>query len=219
MPDTAFVAAAKENAIRIHEQELRTQSALYNGSRYMVPEYDREQHPYFSSEDWITGTVYYDGEYFREVPLMYDLYNGALIAEHFPSGHPIQLVDEKVHFFEIHDHHFEKIHNESVGNSLPATDFYDILHSGKTKLVARRQKLRRQEIEDLSIDTFYEERNRYFVLKNDVFFPVKTKASLLKILSDRKRELKRFLKDEKTKAIRSREDVLTSIAAYYDSLE
>ena len=217
--DTAFIATAKQNAITLHEKELRTQSGLYNGSKYVAPDYDRDLHPYFSSEDWITGTVYYDGEYFTDVSLMYDLYNAALIAEHFPSGHPIQLIEEKVRSFNIDGHHFEKIENEVVGNSLPATDFYDVLHPGKTRLVARRQKLRRQEIEDLSVETFFDEKTRYFVFKNDVFFPVKNRAALLKILSDKKRGLKKFLKDNKALRLQSKEELLRRLAEHYDSIE
>ena len=217
--DTAFIATAKQNAIAAYEKELRTQSSLYNGSRYVAPDYDRDLHPYFSSEDWITGTVYYDGEYFRDVSLMYDLYSAVLIAEHFPSGHPIQLIDEKVQSFDIDGHHFEKIDNKAFGNSLPATGFYDVLHPGKTRLIARRQKVRRQEIEDLSVETFFDERTRYFVLKNDVFFPVKNKASLLKILSDKKRGLKKFLKDNKALRFQPKEELLRKIAEHYDSRE
>jgi hypothetical protein len=217
--DTAFIATAKRNAIASYEKEMRTQSGLYNGSKYVAPDYDRDLHPYFSSEDWITGSVHYDGEYFTDVSLMYDLYNAALIAEHFPSGHPIQLIEDKVQSFDIDGHHFQKIHNEVFGNSLPATGFYDVLHPGKTKLIARRQKVRRQEIEDLAVETFFDARTRYFVLKNDVFFPVKNKGSLLKILSDRKRRLKKFLKDNKALRLQHKEDLLKGIAAHYDSLE
>ena len=217
--DTAFVAAAKEYAIRLHDTELRSQSALYNGRKYIPPVYEPESHPYFSLDDWITGAVYYDGEYFENVYLMFDLYKEAVVAEHFPSGHAIQLVGDKVQYFEIDGHRFEKIHNDSVGNSLPSTGFYDVLHPGTTKVVARRLKIRREEIRDMYVSTFYEEKNRYFVLKNDVFFPVRNKASLLKILADRRRALKRFLKDQKIKFSQNKELALITIAQYYDSLE
>lgn len=217
--DTAFVAAAKEYAISLHDTRLRSQSALYNGSKYIPPEYEPESHPYFSQDDWITGAVYYDEEYFGNVSLMYDLYNAALIAEHFPSGHAIQLVGDKVQYFDIDGHHFEKIHNDSVGNSLPSTGFYDVLYPGTTKVVARRLKIRREEIRDMSFNTFYEEKNRYFVFRNSVFFPVKNKASLLKILADRRRAVKRFVKEQKIRFSPNKEPALITIAEYYDSLE
>ena len=217
--DTAFVAAAKEYASSLHDTELRSQSALYNGSKYIPPEYEPESHPYFSLDDWITGAVYYDAEYFGNVSLMYDLYKAALIAEHFPSGHAIQLVGDKVQYFEIDGHHFERIHNDSVGNSLPSTGFYDVLYPGTTKVVARRLKIRREEIRDMSLNIFYDEKNRYFVMKNGVFFPVKNKVSLLKILADRRRSVKRFAKEQKIKFSQNKELALIAIAKYYDSLE
>ena len=217
--DSSFIAAAKEYAITLHDTELRSQSALYNGRKYIPPEYEPESHPYFALDDWITGSVYYDGEYFGDVSLMYDLYKAALIAEHFPSGHAIQLVGDKVQYFEINGHHFEKIYNDSVGNSLPSTGLYDVLYPGTTKVVARRVKKRREEIRDMSLNIFYEEKNRYFVFKNGVFFSVRNKASLLKILADRRRALKRFAKEQKIKFSQNKELALITMAGYYDSLE
>lgn len=217
--DTAFASAARRNALNLHGKALGSQSPIYNGSRYATPKQTFEQHPYFSSEDWITGAVHYDGEYFTDVPLMYDLLSDALITEHLPSGHAIQLVPGKLESFSVAGHRFEKVVNDSVSNSLPRTGFYDVLYGGHTKVVASRQKFLREKIEVRVITVTYEERNRYFILRDGEFFPVRSKGSVLKILDNRRQELKRFLKREKIIFSDNRELALKRLAEHYDNVK
>jgi hypothetical protein len=215
--DTTFISAAVKNTIQRYQQAIGVQAKLNNGSKYLPPEQDVDEHPYFLSEDWIMGDVHYDDELFTGVPLMYDLYTGQLVTEHSASGHAIQLIFEKVRRFTIQDHVFEKIDNETVNNSLPETGFYDILYAGDTKVVSRRQKLQSEEIYSTYIEVSYDEKYRYFLFKNGIFFPVKNRASVLKLLSDEKQSLKRYLKTNKIKFSENREFALKSMAAFYDS--
>lgn len=217
--DVSFLAAAKRNAINHYHQALAAQARLYNGSKYRAPEHTLEEHPYFLSEDWIMGSVHYDGDLFENVPLMLDLSQGALVTEHYPSGHPIQLVYGKLQGFSIAGHNFEKIENENVGNSLPTSGFYEVLYAGPTRLVARRQKQEHEQIVSTEIQRSYEERNRYFLFKNGVFFKVKSKRSVRKLLTDKKQEVKRFFKQHKALFYPDREKMLKMTAEYYDSLK
>jgi hypothetical protein len=121
--DTSFSNVARKNAVALYEHALRSQSRLYNGSKYVAPNHTLEEHPFFSSDDWLVGAAFYDGEYFENIALMYDLHNGALITEHLPSGQPIQLVSEKLKYFSIGRHYFERIENDSVSNPLPRSGF------------------------------------------------------------------------------------------------
>lgn len=217
--DTAFVMTAQQNALQLYENALRAQSRLNNGSRYVAPEYNTEQHPWFASDDWVIGSVFYDGKYFKNVPLMYDMFGGVIVTEHFPSGHPIQLVNEKLQHFTLADHHFERITRESVANSLPATGFYDVLYPGETKVIVRRQKQLNKSIVSTRVETSFEERNRYFLMRNGVFFPVKSKGSVLKLMSDRKGELKQLLKQKRMRYADDRELALATLAAHYDTIK
>jgi len=217
--DSTFSSAAIQNTINIYKKAIGAQARLYNGSKYQPPQYSFEEHPFFLSEDWISGDVYYDGEYFQQVPLMYDLYNGHLITEHISSGHSIQLVREKLQSFILAEHHFEKIEQDGKTNSLPQSGFYDVLYGGETKVIVGRQKVKREKIESTTIEMFYDERNRYYILKNGVFFPVKSKSSALKVLGDKKPELKKFLKKQGVSFSRQRELVLKELAGFYDSIK
>ena len=217
--DTTFITVAVQNAVKLYRNALGAQARLYNGSKYDAPDHTLEQHPYFFSEDWLEGDVFYDGEYFAKIPIMFDLHNRQLITEHHPSGHAIQLVPEKLLRFSIAGHFFEKIENEAVANSLPRTGYYDILYSGETKVVAQREKMLREQIENTEIERFFEEKNRYFIFKNGVFNPVKSKSSVLKLLADKKPDLRKFLKQQRVSFSADRELAMKRLAEYYDTLK
>jgi hypothetical protein len=214
--DSTFLASTISNTINRYKKAIGVQARLYNGSQYKPPLHTIEEHPYFRSDDWITGNVFYDGEYFRNVPLMLDLYSQQLITEHLSSGHAIQLVIEKLQHFTIADHHFEKIDSEAIG--LPEKGFYEILYPGETKVIARRKKFKREKIESSGIERTYEERNRLYIFKGGLFSPVKTKGSVLKLLGDQKQNLKKFIRTLPRPFSTYRERNLKDLAEYYDSL-
>ena len=218
VPDTAFVATSRNHVILQHEEVLKAQSRLNNGTRYVAPVNSFEEHPWFASEDWLTGSVYYDGELFDGVALMLDLSRDLLISEHYPSGQPIALISEKVRSFTLAGHFFENIDNASVNNSLPGSGFYEILYPGETRLIARRQKLQKQEIKDLAVEIYYDERSRYFIFKNGVYFPVKGRSTALRVLKDKKPEIKRYLRQANLSFASDREPLLRAIAEFYDTL-
>lgn len=218
-PDTAFVTAAKQKAIAEYDKALRTQKRLYNGSKYLPPEHELDEHPYFLSPDWVNGAVHYDGELFSDVPLMYDLYNQMLITEHGSSGHAIRLVEEKVKHFTLDGHHFERIIADSATSSLPATGFYEVLYGGPTKVIARRQQWLHEQIIETHIERTFNKKDRYYVLQNGVFFSVHGKSSALKLMGDRKTELKRFLRQKHLAFSENKEGTLKSMAEYYDQLK
>lgn len=213
--DSTFLANAIANTVTRYREAIGVQARLYNGSRYKAPPHTIDQHPYFNSEDWITGSVFYDGEYFRDIPLMLDLYSQQLITEHMSSGQAIQLVMEKLQHFEIADHHFEKIES---GSGLPDQGLYEILYPGETKMIARRKKFLLEKVESGGIDRTYEQRNKLYILKGGLFFPVKTKGDVLKLLSDQKQNLKKFIRTLPQPFSAYREQNLKKLAEYYDNL-
>jgi hypothetical protein len=217
--DTAFVNRALRNTIKIYKEAIGGQAALYNGSKYLPPKQTFEQHPYFQSEDWLMGDVHYDGELFEHVPLMYDLFNfnSKLITEHSSTGHAIELVPQKLSFFSLGGHRFEYIKADSA--SRVKTGFYDIVYNGITKVVAKREKLFHERLSLSSVELSYREKTRYFVRKNGNFYPAKNKASMLKILGDRKKDLKRFLKQQGASFFQNKESGFRNMATFYDTLK
>jgi hypothetical protein len=64
---------------------------------------------------------------------------------------------------------------------------------------------------------FYE-RNRYFLRKDGQFYAVKGKGSVLGVFDDRKKELQRFLREQKIRYKRDPESAMVQLARQYDVL-
>jgi hypothetical protein len=105
-----------------------------------------------------------------------------------------------------------------VGNSLPATGYYEVLYTGKSKVIARRQKILHQEIENGVIETTFDERNHFYIYKDGIFHPVKSKSSDLKLLQEQKQKLKKMLRQRNAGYDGNRELLFKNAAEYYDTL-
>jgi hypothetical protein len=214
--DTTFLHEAVLNAVKQYETSLAEQSILYNGSEYAEPSRTENQyHPFFKSDDWLTGSVDYDGELFTDIPLMYDLTGDRLVTE-LPNATEVELITERLSAFTIDGHHFIKIKAEK--NGLLKSGFYEVLYEGERRVIAWHYKSNAEKIVDQSVKKYFDEKNRYFILNNGIYYSVNNRSSFLKILSDQKTELKKFMKKNKL-SFDKREETLAALAAYYDTLK
>jgi hypothetical protein len=216
-PDSSFVNDAVASSVKIYDDFIHGQELFYNGSAYVEPARTGEPHPFFMSEDWTFGDLSFDGEIFRNVPLLYDIMIDQLITES-ATGNMQVLPREKVRWFTLSEKKFEYIDTKTVNNSLPRSGFYELLYGGKTKVICLRQKLQQEKIEARVLDIYYEEKNRYFVLRGDEFVSVKNKGSLIKVLKDQKSELKSFVRKNATQFNADRDALMAAIARQYDVL-
>jgi hypothetical protein len=217
--DTAFVKAAIMQAHKLYSSTIQGQTTLYNGKDYKEPAQTNDQHPFYGSDDWVYGSVKYGGQAFPNVPLLFDVTTEKVITENYYNADELVLINEKLESFTIGDHRFKKIKTEDVGNSLPQSGFYQILHDGPSTLVAKRQKLMRERVEIDAIENDFEARDRYFIFKNGRYFQVKSKASILNVLSDQKQGLRQFIKKRRIRFKNNQDAALPLIAAEYDRLK
>jgi hypothetical protein len=214
--DTLFVRDAVKNTIRFYTTSIQGQTSLYSGSQYREPNRsNNDQHPFFDADDWVTGTVTYDGQFYEGVPLLYDITSDQVVTENYYNADQISLAREKLDAFTIGRHSFEKLSH----NTLPRPGFYQVLYDGESKVIARRQKIIREKITGQTIEIEFDPRYRYFIFKNGAYFPVKSKASVLQVLQDEKPALKQFISKNKIRFKHMREAALHRVAAHYDTLK
>ena len=217
-PDTSFITIAKKTAKELYFSSIIPESSLNNGGDYA--EYDQrdEEHPYFLTDDWATGSVFYDNDYYYDVPLMYDISQQKVISEHYSSASKIALVNKKIRRFTLLDHTFIWIEKGPGTHATMPSGFYDALYDGKTKVVARRQKQLQEQIVSGKLEAEFEENNRYFIYKDNHYFPVKSKGSVIAVLGDQKASIRQFIRKHKLSFHSNREDAMKRIAGFYDSL-
>jgi hypothetical protein len=214
--DTLFLTRAVANATLLYEKTLDNQSILYNGTQYIEPDQVDDHHPFFFSDDWIMSSVEYDGQQFENVPLLYDLTNDKVVSESH-NGSLIELIRDKLISFTIADHRFIKIVANNK-NRLPRTGFYDVLYNGTHQVIVLRTKSDGERVTEQRIVKDFEEKNRYFLLKNGEYFSVGGRAAILGVLADQKQALKKHIKRQSLDFNANREYALAALASYYDTL-
>lgn len=215
--DTTFIGTSIVHGIKLYEDYIRGQELFYNGSAYLEPMRSNEQHAFFLSEEFMVGSITFDGHHFNNLPLLYDITSDQLITE-TSSASLLRLSREKLTHFNLAGNYFEKIDNRAVGNSLPIAGFYHVLYNGPTKVISLRQKTIQERIESGVLQIYFEERSRYFVLRNGRYYAVNGKASLLKLFKDQKNQVRAFIRKNQIHLKSDRDKAFSSVSMHYDTL-
>ena len=202
--------------IHLFEKALAGQSRLNNGREYILALTNAEGHPFFETRSWSSGSVHYDGVLFNDVELLYDLQKDELVAQNFAFPNSLSLVTQKVKEFRVLDHHFVYLKQDSL-RQVVQEGFYDQLYKNNLSVLARRKKIV-EVARNVTRDAKFVQENEYYLVKEGVLFPVKSKASVLKLLNDRKTELQQYMKKNGILFKQDPEDAIVRMAAYYDQL-
>lgn len=215
-PDTSFLTLARVHQEALYNQLIYGQSRLYNGSEYRDFFSKDDEHPFYLIDDWTFGDIVYDEESYKNIPLFYDIYHDKVITEHLLNGSKLELISEKVERFSFSGHTFVRLRRDE--SNVISEGFYDLMFNGNTKAYGRREKTLQQKIEANTIIDRFEERTRYYIQNKGIYYPVRTKGSVLDVLADRKQEVKSFINKNKIKFKINRESAIVRITEYYDSL-
>jgi len=211
--DSSFLADAKKNSIQLYSKELSAQSHLYNGSAYSEYKSQNDENPYFIDE-WLDGSVEYDGDFYQNVPLLYDISKDKLVIDNQYSVSKIQLIKEKISRFTIKDHAFVQLTNKPVPNG-----FYELAYDGASKVYVHYEKNLQSKSVDYSIQSLFEEKTTYYIFKDDRFISVKSKGSVIKVLGDKKTEVKKFIRDNQLTFKSNRIKDISRVVQFYDQLK
>ena len=190
---------------------------LYNGRLYYVYDSRMEEHQFFEDRKWQNGVVFYDGQRFDSIPMVYDIVKDELITKHFYGDYQL-LQSEKVDYFLKNGHAFKRMEAGKDINSSMRTGFYDIRYDGKTKLLIRRSKQRQEKIVEKRVITYFPEKDFYYILKDDRYHSVRSKKSVFGLFPENKKELRKSLRDANIKFKKNREAAIGVIVVTYDTL-
>ncbi len=213
--DSINILVAKDKALTLYELALEGTHHLYNGSEYLVYEPLDEEHPYFLTEEWTYCDLKYDGEWFRNVPLLFDIDKNKLIASYYYNGSKMQLVERRVDEFVLEGHRFTNLKN-TADTTTVKKGYYELLYDGKTKVLARRMKDFIEKLEGMGALRKFNESSQVFVTYNGEYYKIQNKRDLLMIFSDRRRQVKDFIRDKQLFLPNNKENSIVQVAMYID---
>lgn len=218
VPDTSSAPDYK-NAVAFYNQSLSEELHLFNGREYKgYADKFSTGTPYFLTDKWSKGTLHYEGKMYENVSLLYDVAKDELVYLYFDNASAVRLEKQRVSAFSIMNHNFIYIPSDSLHASSMTSGFYDELYHGNNSLIVKRTKniqtsLRQSGAE---IKVFY--KDHYYLRRGDRYEAVSNKKTLLHNLSDKRKELQQYIKQNKLSFKKDMENAMTKTVAYYDQL-
>jgi hypothetical protein len=211
--DTAFLATSVLHAKEIYSKAVFGQQRLLNGSEYLEYQPTGQEHPYFLFNEWLEGSIEYDGQVFNNVLLRYNLYTDEIITQHTLTYRTIQLVKDKIARFTLDGHSFVALNSKAL-----PTGFYDCLWAGDASLYAKRTKELKETISSGKVVREFNQKSRYFVSKDGLFYPINGKKALVKILNDRSIDFNSFIRSARLSFRKNKiEASLVKIVEFYSN--
>ena len=216
IPDPATPGA--QVALALYDSATIESQHLYNGLQYYIYDSPSDEHQFYRTEEWEIGSVFYGGQLFRGVPLLYDIVKDQLVARYKQGFGNVTLQSQKVGYFTVPGHTFVRVEADTGRVEGLRTGFYDQLYTGKTKVVARRVKERQQDLSDRKVTINFPQKDVYYLYQAGEYHPVRTKKSVLTYLADQKRPLKKYLRDRHLTFRDNRQAAILALARHYDEL-
>jgi len=198
----------------LYDSLIGSNSKIFNGKKFHEPLSKEliEGNLYFRDDDWTTGTLGYRGEVYPGVTMRYHTFLDKLILLS-PGGYEgIEAPVSNIDFFIIHTTRFERLTEPQAG-------YYAVIHDGVVGIYAQHYSKRHEKTTTSNMVTELEAKEKYFIVKNNNYSQVKSKSSVLKVLSEQKSELRKFLRDNKISYSQNRQYALQLLGKEYDRLQ
>jgi len=213
--DSSFHDRLLTQAIQVYTRSPAARDRLYNGTLY--PGYDRngQGFPFFLSDTLLTGSVEYDGIFYPEVPLSYDIVIDMVIMPDARRTFQFQLIAEKLRYFDVAQHHFLYLAPDSNAIRAPTAGFYEELYHGKATALARHIK-KVQSIGRADENLFrYRQYDYYFLEVKGRYYPIHSEGDLLDAFGTDRNRVRDFIKKSRLRFKRDPESTLIKTTEYY----
>ncbi|MCF0057483.1 hypothetical protein [Dyadobacter sp. CY356] len=204
--------------LSLYRSATKDAQNLYNGRVYYIYDSREDEHQFFNDRKYENGAVFYDGQRYDSIPMMYDIVKDELVIKHINGFEPIVLQSPKVSFFTIYDHSYINLKSGKDITPDMQTGFYDVVYNGKTKTLARRIKQRQEKIVERKVIAMFPQKNFFYIYSNGKFNSVHTRKSVTKLFPGQKAELRKALREQNIKFRKDRERAIVTMVARYDEL-
>ncbi len=217
----SLLAAAVKFAEDQYFSALGPQVRIYNGRVYVPARYRAVGHPFFVSTDPAPATIKFQDIVYTGIPALYDVYNEQLIIDNAnAAASQIILPLHLVKHFTLNGHFFVYKKPGTAPGLIPAEGFFELLYTDQQlEVLSRRKKVRKDQIEGRQKLIKYLTDDSFFILKDGVYHPVKSKSSVLNVFKEHKPALRTFLRKSSIGPFaQNRELAIVALAQQYSIL-
>jgi len=216
--DTAFYRSAITHIIQLYTDSVKENLRLYNGNEFTGAYSGNSGHPYFEYREPQIGSVFYDGIYYPDVLLSYDITRDEIILVNPTKNLNIKLITQKINWFTIQNHLFTNIREDTLAAGFPGSGFYELLYEGAASVLSKRKKQLSQSLKADELSKFLQW-IEYYVKKDSVYYSVSGKRSLLAVCKDHKIEVTKFMQKENLNFKKDPANTIIKVIDYYTQLK
>lgn len=214
LPDST----AYNTALAYYTSLTGDQSAIFSGNEYVDVRSHKGSVFFLDNISWTMATILYDGNTYKNVPVMYDSFNDVIVARRRDGQTKYVLRPEKATRFQLNGHNFVRVAFADVKNAIK-DGYYEELYNGKSSVIAKRSKDRSENItQQEGIKIIFEDVNIVYIKKNDIYNPVKSRGDVLKLFKDKADALNQYIKSAAVNFKNGNEEAIVKLATYYDQL-
>lgn len=177
-----------------------------------------KNHPYFIEDKFVEGMLCFDGVVYPKTLMKLDLYKNELIVLSPLNRQLLVLSGELVDFAVLHGYHIIYHSKERARNSSLDEGYYLLLHDGELTVLEKQGYLLKEEVGNEVELSFSKKNIKYFILKDSVCCIVKNKKSALSTFISHKKELNRYIKQEKLSFRKDAEKAIVAVVKHYEHL-
>jgi len=201
-----------ESAKALYKKELLNNYSFLNGREYKLYDITLKTSPLFGSTFYL-GSVFVDGEVFKDVMLGYDIYKDKLVyitpSQVFKNCNFIELSSATIDSFfiereivsklngTIKNKQFHFIKENFPKNSNMQDGYYEVAEIGEMKLYIQHYavQINNQGAEAMQADLY---KYNHFLNKtlciNETFYKINKKKKFLKLFPGKRKEVKKIIR-------------------------
>jgi hypothetical protein len=205
------------NTIAFFQQTVGPDVHLFTGKEYVNYPAGIKSHPFFETDQMRYNEIFYDGSFYTSIPMLYDIVKQELIIDRPGKDVPMQLVSEKIKYFSQGGHKFQNMPTVIGKEEVSTSTIYEIILDGDVGVLAKRIKNIKKGMrpEDPS---FFGEEDEFFIRNNKTLYPVSNKNDVLQAFSNKKAQVKSFIRKNSFKFKKKIEQELVATTTFYVKL-
>ncbi|AFL82408.1 hypothetical protein Aeqsu_2968 [Aequorivita sublithincola DSM 14238] len=193
-------------------------TGLFNGTEFTDLFLNTDgTYRYFNGFDYVRGSVTYNGEYYVNVLLKYDLLEDNLLtrSDDNLSLFNVKFIPEFVESFSMYNRNFVRLSDTNLG--LARNGFYEAAYLGNDlQLYIKHSKRKKDRALNSGIQYKFSEDNFYLLKNKNAYSVIRSTKDLRKALPERADEIKDFYKSYKALYKSNPDSFMTKLVKYLD---
>ena len=175
-------------------------------------------HPYLDTDAFRKGTLSYDGVVYPDVMIRLNQNQEELIVLSPDKRFATIVPRDRVGYASIDSLYICYGKPESANGQVLPEGYYVRLHNQDCQVWKRELFLLNSNIKDMTLEYFFEKKSKYYIYKDHIYYPVNNKRSVLKLFMSKKKELRKFIRQQGLNFRNDPDRSIVAVTDYYESL-